>query len=666
MSLIHAMFLNHLNSSAEHNVVKILHTLEHVHNFVFSSVDTHHLTNICEQYTGVKNTIVANSQFNSYHADSSYVKANLVLEAARLLLEIEPGRRSKKLKESRQPKDKSMPQQKPKSNAKPDFLDVDGDGNTKESWKKAEADRRAKKLSEKWDADMTTAKKDIGKWEGWTIADLKSRKNKLMSKDKRSAAEQKEVRQINFAIRAKQKDSWGKITETNSTKTWTVTFVDPNSDDSETITVRAATMTDARKKFLSDNPGSYIEKIALKEQTLKEDQNLEQAQALLAAKDISDRLQKMAEDAAKMSVDDLMPLVDTMKTEFGLDAADGFNSVVKAQLQSVLDTIIDAKDQTDNAINTLQSGGTPSAETDISMPLPADTSGLADDDAGADIDFEKEFAAMPATSGPTQEPMGRAKKKIDEVAGRATTAQPSSPRPAPVGTPVPGSTNINTDAQADEEEKVSEAKKSSRSPYAIGMSKAMELTGDKPPLKKSTIVKAHEIASAIQTMKESAKIKELDSTILSLLKEHRSLLKELDAHKKYHNSQLREGKAIDPLNVGYGLEGEAIIHKIQVVKSLVSEAKAKKHDLEHQIQNRALAESYLQEQIATIDQALGQSPYGVIGKLNSGKACRKFFENQQTRDWWLSMNQTELMEFKLVDPQMLQSLKKRLRRATDL
>lgn len=34
-------------------------------------------------------------------------------------------------------------------------------------------------------------------------------------------------------------------------------------------------------------------------------------------------------------------------------------------------------------------------------------------------------------------------------------------------------------------------------PYAIGMAQAMKSTGDKPPLKKSTITKAHEIAKAV-------------------------------------------------------------------------------------------------------------------------------------------------------------------------
>jgi len=46
------------------------------------------------------------------------------------------------------------------------------------------------------------------------------------------------------------------------------------------------------------------------------------------------------------------------------------------------------------------------------------------------------------------------------------------------------------------EEEVEEAKVDN--PYAIGMAQAMKSTGDKPPLKKSTITKAHDIAKAIQ------------------------------------------------------------------------------------------------------------------------------------------------------------------------
>ena len=53
-------------------------------------------------------------------------------------------------------------------------------------------------------------------------------------------------------------------------------------------------------------------------------------------------------------------------------------------------------------------------------------------------------------------------------------------------------------------------------PYAIGMAAAMKATGDKPPLKKSTIVKAHDIAKKIEKNEEveikEAGMKEIDTT----------------------------------------------------------------------------------------------------------------------------------------------------------
>jgi hypothetical protein len=74
--------------------------------------------------------------------------------------------------------------------------------------------KKEKPLNEKWGTEMHTAEKDVDKWKGWTIERLKARKEKLMKKEERTAAEQKEVKQLNFAIRAKQKDGkWGKIKE---------------------------------------------------------------------------------------------------------------------------------------------------------------------------------------------------------------------------------------------------------------------------------------------------------------------------------------------------------------------------------------------------------------------------------------------------------------------
>jgi hypothetical protein len=51
--------------------------------------------------------------------------------------------------------------------------------------------------------------------------------------------------------------------------------------------------------------------------------------------------------------------------------------------------------------------------------------------------------------------------------------------------------------KANYESAVNEAKKA-KSPYAVGMAQSMKSTGDKPPLEKATIKKAHDIAKAVK------------------------------------------------------------------------------------------------------------------------------------------------------------------------
>lgn len=143
---------------------------------------------------------------------------------------------------------------------------------------------------------------------------------------------------------------------------------------------------------------------------LNEEQDLAQAETLLAAKAMSDELQGMAEKLAKMSVEDLMPLVDTMKEQFGQDAANGFNEVIKAGIEAALNATTEAKETADNAILSMQQGQVPGVTADIETvgepaELPADEEGEPD-----------EFAGTTAAAGPEEEPLGRAKKSDEEEA----------------------------------------------------------------------------------------------------------------------------------------------------------------------------------------------------------------------------------------------------------
>jgi hypothetical protein len=73
-----------------------------------------------------------------------------------------------------------------------------------------------------------------------------------------------------------------------------------------------------------------------------------------------------------------------------------------------------------------------------------------------------------------------------------------------------------------------------KNPYAIGMAQAMKAKDDQPPLKKSTITKAHDIAKSIEKdQKEEVSQKEIDKFHTSLDKlVHKSFGHSSDEKKK--------------------------------------------------------------------------------------------------------------------------------------
>jgi len=62
------------------------------------------------------------------------------------------------------------------------------------------------KVLQEEDDDFLGDVKSTGEWTDYTIEQLKKKKDALMKKEKRTADEVKTVRQLNFAINAKQGD----------------------------------------------------------------------------------------------------------------------------------------------------------------------------------------------------------------------------------------------------------------------------------------------------------------------------------------------------------------------------------------------------------------------------------------------------------------------------
>jgi len=105
------------------------------------------------------------------------------------------------------------------------------------------------------------------------------------------------------------------------------------------------------------------------------------------------------------------------------------------------------------------------------------------------------------------------------------------------------------------------SRKSAKNPYAIGMAAAMKSTGDKPPLKKSTINKAHKIAKQVnEGINFSDLMKETESGVSEMLAELQRDIQEykatgnasdkLEAFLKIHHHGKKQLKdAVRPENI---------------------------------------------------------------------------------------------------------------------
>jgi len=143
------------------------------------------------------------------------------------------------------------------------------------------------------------------------------------------------------------------------------------------------------------------------------EQNLEQAEVALAAKSMAEDVKGMAEKIAKMQVETLMALVDTMKTTHGTDLAKQFNDSVEASLQVLLDTLKKTHDDLSNAASVV-AGEEGASFTGMESPSAnqEDFSDIEAPEAEQDEEPEQEpgIAGAPAASGPIDQPTGREMK----------------------------------------------------------------------------------------------------------------------------------------------------------------------------------------------------------------------------------------------------------------
>lgn len=144
--------------------------------------------------------------------------------------------------------------------------------------------------------------------------------------------------------------------------------------------------------------------------------DLEQAELILAAKDVMAKLQDMAEDLAKISAHDVFPLADKMKGTFGPEAAQAFEHAAQNGVTKAMAAVRGAKDALNDAILQVE-GKLPANDMAADNVEPEADVDMSADDSGDAVDaaFDgDDFAGSDAASGPEDEPLGRAKKESVE------------------------------------------------------------------------------------------------------------------------------------------------------------------------------------------------------------------------------------------------------------
>lgn len=97
---------------------------------------------------------------------------------------------------------------------------------------------------------------------------------------------------------------------------------------------------------------------------------LEKAQVVIAAQSILDKMQKMAEDLAKIEADDIMPMLDSMRLTFGPELTDSFNDITTAKIRQTMEAVKGAKEAITMEVGRLERNINGEMTNDMSMDQP--------------------------------------------------------------------------------------------------------------------------------------------------------------------------------------------------------------------------------------------------------------------------------------------------------
>ena len=196
----------------------------------------------------------------------------------------------------------------------------------------------------------------------------------------------------------------------------TSTVKDPKLKAALDKSTKGQTLTPDEQKMVAGAAMMAAESRLRRTYKMLKESEVQQAQVVLAAQDMVDKMQSMLEDASEMQFKELPALVDSIKNQVGIDQASQFNADATAALTGLVQNLQGAKQQLDQALGVV-TGQTPPPDAGMAAmggaPAPgADMAAVGMDDMAAGADMAGGEIAPPPEDPAAVPPaaLGRAKR----------------------------------------------------------------------------------------------------------------------------------------------------------------------------------------------------------------------------------------------------------------
>ena len=196
----------------------------------------------------------------------------------------------------------------------------------------------------------------------------------------------------------------------------TSTVKDPKLKAALDKSTKGQTLTPDEQKMVAGAAMMAAENRLRRTYKMLKESEVQQAQVVLAAQDMVDKMQSMLEDASEMQFKELPALVDSIKNQVGIDQASQFNADATAALTGLVQNLQGAKQQLDQALGVV-TGQTPPPDAGMAAmggaPAPgADMAAAGMDDMAAGADMAGGEIAPPPEEPAAVPPaaLGRAKR----------------------------------------------------------------------------------------------------------------------------------------------------------------------------------------------------------------------------------------------------------------